>query len=489
MIEIEKKAEMLFDKIRSRFESINLGDENANDTDDPASARFYDFNYVSKDGKNFGNVHISIVDPDKLKVTYGKNLVDKLDTEQQDEWFQFLRGLKKFARRNMMRFDARDITSNQLNLRSVKQQSKSDSTFDKDELTMTESIITESMYGSRINSYEDRGPVKIRIKHSDFIDPEKRGSRGRKIEDIYLETHRGERFLMPHKILHFARAMARHLSEGGVMHDELGEHITGIMAEMAAMKHFVRGAKLREFSDPETKEMVHSAISHYNKQQNLLKSLRKSKDYHSFLESYIPENDIEEDVDVDALRERFVKKVYDDRFDEALPYVYRAHKREKEAMETDMAEEFANWAEGIDEAAWAHPDTDSEQADLDEIMASPLELGIDAMDAIATLGHIIGDDALNDDLTDLYSATDDPETDARPVVMKWLKRHHPELAAKYEANAGEPEAPAAAPGEPTAAPEQPEIPNQTTAATTMDEPVVTEDSLALIRMLAGLSKK
>ena len=487
MIEIEKKAEKLFDKVRSRFEDVNLGDEKANATDDPATARFFNFNYISKNGKNFGNVHINIVDPDKLKVVYGQNLVNDLETEEQDEWFDFLRSLREFARRNLMTFDARDITRDQLSLKSIKQQSKADSTYDKDEIKVTEDIIIveSSMYGSRINSYEDRGPVKIRVKHSDFIDPEKRGARARKIEDIYLETHRGERFLMPHKNLHGARAMARHLSEGGVMHDELGEHIIGIMSEMAAMKHFVNGARRRQFEDRETQEMVGSALKHYEQQKSLLKRLRKSKDYRDYSESYVPENDIHNDVNVDALRERFVKKVYDDRFDEALPYVYRAHKRDREAMETEMAEEFARWTEGIEEDTWSAPDTNEENQDLDKIMASPLEVGQDAHNAISTLSDIIGDDQLTDDLTSLYSATDDPETDARPVVMKWLKRHNPELAAKYEANAGAPEAPSAPAGEPAAAPEQPEVPNQTTAASTVTEPV-TEDSLALIRMLAGL---
>lgn len=490
MIEIEKKAEKLFDKVRSRFEDVNLGDEKANATDDPAQARFFNFNYVSKGGKNFGNVHINIVDPDKLKVVYGQNLVNDLEPEEQNEWFDFLRSLREFARRNLMTFDARDITRDQLSLKSIKQQSKADSTYDKDELTMTEDVIVESsMYGSRINSYEDRGPVKIRIKHSDFIDPEKRGARARKIEDIYLETHRGERFLMPHKNLHGARAMARHLSEGGVMHDELGEHIIGIMSEMAAMKHFVNGARRRQFEDRETQEMVQSALKHYGQQKDLLKRLRKTNEYRGFAESYIPENDIEEDVNVDALRERFVKKVYDDRFDEALPYVYRAHKRDREAMETEMAEEFARWTEGIEEDTWSSPNTDEEHQDLDKIMASPLEIGQDAHNAIATLSDIIGDDQLNDDLTSLYSATDDPETDARPVVMKWLKQHNPELAAKYETNLAQPEAPAAPAGQPAAAPEQPAVPNQTTAAPAGASPMMEDDGLALIRMLAGLNKK
>ena len=477
MIEIEKKAENLFDKIRSRFENVSLGDEKANATSDPEDARFFNFDYISKDGTNFGNVHVSIVDPDVLKVFFAQNITDNLTPEQQEEWEFFLRGLRKFSRRHLMSFDARDITRSNLKLQDVKQQSKSDSAYQTHELEVTESVINESMYGSRINSYEDRGPVKIRIKHSDFIDPEKRGARSRKIENIYLETHRGERFLLDYNNLHYARAAARHVAEGGVLHDELGQHITGLMAEMQAMKHFVRGAQLREFDDPETTDMVRSAVNHYSKQKELLKKLRKSQDYQEYAKNYVPENAVEDDFDIDGLRERFVKKLYDDRFDEALPYVYRAYTREMAAFETEMAEEFAAWADQVHEGTWDQPDSAAEHRDLDTIMSAPLEVGQDASNAIATLTNIIGDDSLNQDLVAFYKETEDPDADARPIVMSWLQTHQPDLAAKYQTNM-----------QPPTAPEQPKVPNQTVGATKMDEPVVSED-INSIKRLAGLVKK
>ena len=73
MREIEKIAETVFEKIRSRFENVSLGDEKANSTSDPVKARFFNFDYVNKSGKNFGNIHVSIVDPDSLKIYYARN--------------------------------------------------------------------------------------------------------------------------------------------------------------------------------------------------------------------------------------------------------------------------------------------------------------------------------------------------------------------------------------------------------------------------------
>jgi hypothetical protein len=465
MREIEKIAEILFEKIRSKFENVSLGDEKANATTDPTKAKFFNFDYISSAGENFGNVHVSIVDPDSVKIYYARNITDELDDDEQTEWYSWLRNIRKFARRNMMTFDTRDISRSNLKIQDVKQQSQSDATYTNDE------VISESMYGSRMTSYEDRGPVTIRVKHSDYIDPDKRGDRSRKIESIFLETHLGERFLLDYTNLHYARAQARHISEGGQLHDDMGQQITRIMTEMNAMKHFIHGAGRRQFEDRETQDMVQSALKHYRNQKALLKRLRKTNDYKDYIENFIPENDVEHEVDVDRLRERFVKKIYNDKFDEALPYVYRAHQREQAAMETEMSEEFTRW---VSEENWNMPDDGEEIGNLDSLMSVPLEVGQDGLNAQGALEGIIGDDELFNNLKNLSSA-EGAEADARPTIQNWLEQNMPELAAKYKTNL-----------QPPAAPEQPPVPNQTTAAPATDQPVVQEDALNLIKQLAGL---
>ena len=245
------------------------------------------------------------------------------------------------------------------------------------------------------------------------------------------------------------------------------------------MRHFVNGARRRQFEDYETQDMVHSALKHYDQDKRTLRIMRGARGYRSYFESWVPEvNNIIDEVDLDSLRERFVKKLYDDRFDEALPYVYQAHQQEQLAMETAMAEEFASWANGIHEDNWNQPDVENEQQELDLIMDEPLAIGQDGLNAIAALENIIGDDSLNQDLTDFYEEVQDPDADARPIIINYLKKNHPNLAAKYQTNL-----------QPPQNPEQPEVPNQTHAASTMDEPVVSEDSVTLMRKLAGLVKK
>ena len=103
MKNIERIAEELFDKIRSRFEHVVLGDKDTDDTDDPEQARFFNFDFITNEGVNYGNITISLVDEDSLKIYFSKNLSDRLEENEADqqEWFNFLKGLRFFAKRNL----------------------------------------------------------------------------------------------------------------------------------------------------------------------------------------------------------------------------------------------------------------------------------------------------------------------------------------------------------------------------------------------------
>jgi hypothetical protein len=474
MREVDKIASNLFEKVRSRFDNVNVGDENAKSTQDPEKARFFNFDYVSKDGVNFGNITISLIDENALKIYFGKNISQDLDESHKDEWFAFLRDMRQFAKRNLLTFDTRDIARSNLQLKDVKQQSKADSALTTDEIQVAES----RMYGSTRSSYQECGPTKIIVRHSKNVDEEVHGARSRNIESVFIETHQGERRLLPFKNLHGARAMARHMSEGGMMEDELGESICSMVGEMNAMAHFVREAKRRQFEDKETDAMAKAAVHHYSELKNKLKHLGGRRGYNHYKETYMPSADVEEEIDVDALRERFVKKIYDDRFTEALPYVYRAYKHQQSMQESDLAKQFESWADDIVEGTWAVPDTESKISDLDEIMAKPLEVGVDGDNASSALYHIIGDDKLFDSFIELAD-TEGDQADARPLVLGWLQANNPELAAKYQ----------------TAMQPQQTTPNQTVGGTTNEPsapqgqiPAESTDGLDFLRSLAGLRK-
>lgn len=417
MRELDTVASNLFDKIRTRFENISLGDEKAKRTSKPSEARFFNFDYISKDRQNFGNVTMSILNGDGLKVYFSKNITDKLDSDQQDEWFAFLRGIRKFAKQNFMSFDARDINKSGLDLRDIQQQSKADAKFTASDVSVSTSVAESKLYGTRNVSFQECGPVKIRIKHSRIVDEESHGARSRDIEAIFLDNHMGERHLLPFTNLHGARAMAQHCSQGGKIGDALGQHICDMVTEMGSLRSFVLGANRRQFEDMETSEMASAASHRYSELRNRLHHLSGRKGYGAYKENFTPETPIEEEIDVESLRDRFAKKVYNDKFTSAFPYVYRAYKNHQAAKETPMGSQFESWAHAVTEDAF-ESDDDRFSA-LQTIMSKPLIVGLDGVDAANALQPIFADDSLSETLARL-AAVKGPDVDARRTVLDWL---------------------------------------------------------------------
>lgn len=416
MREINKIAEGLFEKIRDRFEDVSLGDKNAHATQNPEDARFFNFDYISE-GKNYGNVTISIIDETSLKVYFSKSISHDLTDEQRQEWYGFLKELREFAKRNLLSFEPRDITRGTLKQRDIKQVSKSDNTYSKDE------VVSESrLYGTSRSSYENDGPVRIIIRHSDHINPEQRGSRSRKIRAIYLENSEGERLKLPQNSLGYARAMARHVAEGGNIDDEFGQHITEIAEECSKLKPFKAAMTRRVFEDEETQRMVEAAFEYHGLLKNTLGKMSGRRGYQQCKEQFSATNTshaADEDVDIDGLRERFVKRSFNERMNDALPIVHKAYNMKKT---NKLASQFESWANNIAES-WDY-DTD----DLLELLADELPVGVDAINATSALeGTSISRNETYDDLVDELIALSemDADEDARDTIMGWMQTEMP----------------------------------------------------------------
>jgi len=91
----------LFYKIRSRFSGLKLGSELGEITINPEDAVFFDFDYM--EGENpVGHVSISLAEPGNMKVYYSTGITENMDAVQKDGWYDFLRGLREFAKRRLM---------------------------------------------------------------------------------------------------------------------------------------------------------------------------------------------------------------------------------------------------------------------------------------------------------------------------------------------------------------------------------------------------
>jgi hypothetical protein len=478
MRELDKISASLFEKIRARFDTVSLGNNKANSTSDPEQARFINFDYVGADGENYGNVTLSLIDEDSLKVYFGSNITDALSEQQERHWYAFLKELRMFAKRNLLNFDVRDINRSNLDIKQLKQQSASDDTFDSDELKLGES----KLYGDnrdKHTSYANLGEHKIIIKHVESVDPDKHGARARNISKVFIETPVGERFLLDHKNLHGARALANHLNRGGAVSDNGSEVIAEMVREMSAMRHFARNMNNRTFEDTETTRMVEAALARYQEVKKNLESFKGSKGHALLLTMAETYAKPEDDVNIDELRERFVKKIYDDRFNDALPYVQRAY-----------TSQFEDWATDVTEETFGPAATDK----LLELFDDPITTGVDGQDAMAAIQgiSIVDNDDLSAQLQEL--SKQGPDVDARPMISAWLAQNGEsdlaeELEAILQSQAINTTAPAPRPQEPE---------NDTYAASTMPAgntppagvgTVSEDEDLNMIRWLSGLDKK
>lgn len=412
MKNIEKIAEELFNKVRSRFEGVSIGDKNSKATEDPMQARFFNFNYVERSGTNYGSITISLIDEDSLKVIFSTSLVDQIDQnpEAQEEWYNFLRGLRFFAKRNLLKFDARDITKSNLTVRDLKVAGKATNNFDTESNPVTES----KLYGTTKTSIQEFGGAKLVIKHSQAVNEEVPGARSRRIHSMFIETEQGERFLLPFKKLSAGRAMAEHVAHGGYVHDLVGKHIVGMVEEMNNLSFFVRGTRNRVFEDGETQDMVSAAVQRYHNLRLEMRNMGTKRGYQKFAESFQLEEYDSSDYDFDTLKERFVKKMFDDRMAQALPYVHRAYVQRSAEKSDAYVNEFEDWADRAAEIS------DSELKDLNDLMKNPITAGLEGIDAISAIRDIIEDEQLYREIENL-SRTAGVDADARSLISNWAE--------------------------------------------------------------------
>ena len=309
---VENISQELFDKIRSRVSSIRLGDETGAVTTDPQQARFFEFNFKHRN-LPVGAVTISLNEEGILQVYFPNSMVEDVDTSTADAWYGFLKELSRFSARNMLNYETHNVTKERLD--------KKDYQF----LTQRsqDEVMENRMYGTSQKSFLEQGTAKLIIQHDKTVDETKMGARSRNIKAIYIENADGERFKFANNYLPGARAMARHISNEGHTRDDRGQHIVGIMHEMNDLKTFVRAIKREDYVTDEQNEIIEAATDRYYGLKDTLKSLASANGYQSYFENWVPEA-VEDEGDLDDLKEKLTRSVYDDRLTSALPAVRRA---------------------------------------------------------------------------------------------------------------------------------------------------------------------
>jgi len=311
MQEFDKIGEDLFNKIRGRFPEVTIGDENGTVTNEPTMARFFDFDY-----NGLGKVSVAIDEDEGLTIIYSKDFMEDQDEMTQDAWYDFLRELRVFSKKRMMEYSVRDITKSNLNKRDYKFLAKTP----EDGQMTTES----KLYGTSKISYQKVGEARIMIKHTESVNQEAVSGRTRNIGKIYIESADGERFMYPFKHLSGARAMARHVAEGGKPFDDFGAHIVGLSEEMNKLRKFKnymgRSAVMAE-SLAGYVDVVKERITTVKK---TIEGLQKPAYYAETFAAF--EKPMMEDVPADVAEnwiDQLTIKQFNEELSDVFPYIYK----------------------------------------------------------------------------------------------------------------------------------------------------------------------
>lgn len=187
------------------------------------------------------------------------------------------------------------------------------------------------LHGFRKTSYQNLGEVRLVYRHSKEVNEESPASRARSIRTIELE-HQGERRQFPNNYVLGARALARHLHEGGTWDDPVSNYIIEMSKRCKKMKEFIRYTKSNKDLIEGNDTAVALVKENMQQIQYDFKKFIAPTTYSVFREKF--ENaQIAEHDGVESLRDQFTMKKFDDKFESVLPYISNLLK-EKEDYES-----------------------------------------------------------------------------------------------------------------------------------------------------------
>ena len=174
-------------------------------------------------------------------------------------------------------------------------------------------------HGSAKKSINELDDAKIIVRHKKIVDEGKRGARTRQIESIFIENSEGERFKFPSTNVTAAKAMLRHVKEGGVPFDDFGQHIYTIMEELNHLKVFQRRSRKDQFF--EDASIINEIDSRIGSLRKNLKQIAGIKGYKKHFESFEKKEMTFSREKLSELANTMTAKCFDESLAGSLPYV------------------------------------------------------------------------------------------------------------------------------------------------------------------------
>ena len=264
--------------------------------------------------------------------------------------------LKELSRDYLLNFDY-NVFGKRLKAKGELQDAEKNS--EKDMADVMEASLGK-LSGSTKTSYQPLENVKIVLKHKKAIDEEIRGSRSRNIHSIFIQ--RGEeRFKLPENNLAMARAMARHVQQGGEVFDMVGESIVNMAKDLNRLREFVVYVRRSNIVNEANAEYVNLAIENINNIRETFKKLQGAKTYATAVESLSNQekyNLEEDDSDIQSL---FTETHFDDKVANVIDNLRTLNLRKK-AFESHIMnaienEQFSNAVDMLKETELLQFDT------------------------------------------------------------------------------------------------------------------------------------
>jgi hypothetical protein len=476
----------LFDKVRSRFQNLEMGDETGAVTIDPTDARFFDFDFVNE-GVNLGRVSISLNDLGSLKIYYSQGITENQDDPSKQMWYKFLKEMRMFAMRRLLRFDTRDIAKTNLDRNDFQHLAATQPPKEEDPtMNMNESRWNQK--SSKKTSRAVKGATEVIVRHHKAVDEMFPGARSQRknIRAIFIQNADGERFKYPFIHPAGAFAMAQHVDHGGIPHDSAGKAIMRMSEQIAQLQEFQRQVQHTQLHD-DALGITERAVGRLQELKAQIEALSKRHHYESWVAELQEPDDAVlgelDDVTMETYKQTFTQSNFKEELANYFPLIHsimqetnkidledyvnegtcsKCHKdpcacETEEDVKEDAFNAFTEWAEAVEQGKLTDDQIELLKQSLNELPNGELELGPDGQTAWQFFSGLGLEDS---DLESKFkSAADlDPTADPLEVLKMWAQESYPELlVALGLSGMNEPEAqPAAAPA-PAAPVEQPPV--------------------------------
>jgi len=304
-------ANDLFKTIKGFNLNVQLFNEDGKRVIDPAEARKF---YATD--KKFMVTYESDEDPQSIKLYFGNNFT--LDEDSDFNYNKFIKQVRNLAqRKNAISFTVKNYG---------KEIQPKDFAYQAINRNADMGNIAEGLspaYGSSKSSYQKLDNAKLVIRHNKPVDESLRGSRARNITALFVENSAGERFKYPYNHLAAARAMTRHVAEGGTPYDNVGAYITKLSEESLGLTKFMRYSKSNGLMNEDTEPVIGGIKTRLNQVRESLKRMSTHRGYATVIETLgETKKELDEEL-VNELKDKFTVIRFDEDMESVLPYVAR----------------------------------------------------------------------------------------------------------------------------------------------------------------------